>query len=211
MTHEDQPIESEIWMPPSQPFYFDPEKMVFTLGFPGLEKICKPEDLQEFGDIDRDRFEEAKETNPNTTETLVKVPFGPIIQMPSGRRILQEINGNEKNKKETIKKVRRVMMDVYKSSSSRISTSVDKSKSAFEVYFFEDGTFRLKTLGDCSCLGIDGIATERYVPDGVKASEMLCPLEFVDHNAFSNAEMFSLYAGAGTIGWITKQEAQKRA
>lgn len=214
MTSEQDPRESEIHMLPFVPFYFDPERMVFIVGSAESQILLYPKDMEDFWDIPRKAHKLPTDNNPATAETLVMLPFGPFIQMGSSRPILQEIFRNPKEAKDFKGRIRKTVRDVYRQAAPNIPLPRDAKRPdpwSFGMSLFEDGKFIVRTLGDCACLGPEEPAMYVNLPPGRYSSDDLSfPVQLGLHNADTRAQRLSLIAGAGTVGWITKQKAAEK-
>lgn len=207
---EHEPRETEILLPPTLPFYFDPERMVFVFGFEGSEEILAPERMNDIWDLSGKKPYDPVETDLNTSETLVSTIYGPLIAMPSARKALAELKKDPIKTKAVGEEVLRVIRDVFHAADPKIpiprSRKQDYYPTTMAVILSKDATFKVRTLGNCACLGPSATPMSIDLPIGSRISEdMLLPLELELHNVTSRAQRLSLFAGAGTIGWMTKR------
>lgn len=208
MTDEHEPKEKGIEILPFKPFYYNPESGQFIIGFPGSLKLIELQQLQDIWDFDRETGELVTTQDPFTPETLVSISYGPLVQMSYGRKILQEIISSSKQKQELSATIRKIIKDVYHLLEPTVVLPEDRSGLShfdFGVTLFDEGTFTLRTFGDCACFGPVSPAMYVSLPAGEYRSENVSfPVELGLHNTFSRAQRLSLYAGAGAIGWLTK-------
>lgn len=211
MTNEGQPRETEIWMPPSVPFYFDPESMEFIFGFSGAEEHLSTKDMEDVWDIGSKISNKTKDISPNAPETLVIPSFPSPIVMASARKPLFEIANEEKVNEEISQRVRDVLRAVYHEAASDIRLPRPSNRQdlwSFGVNFSQNGEFTVRTFGNCACMGPNPHPTFLDVESGSSSKNISLPFELGFHNADSRAQRLSLLAGAGTIGFITKQMLQ---
>ena len=201
----EQERHSEVRMPLSLPFYFDPEKMLFVVGPQEFQQTFDPSKIESVFEMEWKMFDSRIKIEPEAEESLV-LGRSDLIQLGFLRKKLAEIFLDD-NKREMINdKVIDVMRKIYKKVAPEITLPGQRGGGGhilFNSQFNKKGIFYLQTFGDCACLGRD--PTEDLVYP-CNDTDLSLPLVYGLHNVDTRAKMMSLYAGAGTLAFLAKRD-----
>jgi hypothetical protein len=218
MEKRERPLnEPEIYISPSRSFCFDPNKFEFILGNSNSTQSIKLSELDDIYQLDRLTYELKEDVKSDSKGMLLMSTVCDLIEFPMLRKRL--ISLSESENKLLCKKVESIIKDVYYEAARLGGKPIKLSMRAkvgsifsFSAAINKNGTFHLTTLGEYSALGTgsymqNGSLLYRRISQETAWEDPSLPIEYQLHNADrdnAEAKRLSLYAGAGTIAWLAK-------
>lgn len=198
---------------PSRSFYFDPGRREFIIGNSTGKQAINLSDVRSPWDIEHKVCEMKADIGLNNQEMLLLTPFGTLLETSSLRIWLFKLNEDERDI--VSRKTQKVISDTYRSLNPLYKPPKTLTRShgvhAVNAEVSDYGIFSLKTIGDFASLQRTNhqatLNTIHYRnSDLIEAEEtnVSLPTEYGLHNIDFPEQSLSLYAGAGTIAWLAK-------
>lgn len=188
-------------------FSFNPENKQFEVGSGPNEGCFNLNSVNSIFDLTRKVREDV---GPTTSHPLLLSIGSHLVETPAMRSYL--MNKFSTDKISISERVEEVMKEVYMDLKPGIKIPKKKKRGdelwmGITVQISESGTFSLQTFGNCACLNpMPDPDSVIYVQRAGYRENPGMPVEYWLHNTDTKAEMVSLYAGAGTMAWLSKKE-----
>lgn len=199
MTERLNPVDDEFfYLPNVRDFSYDPAEQRFVIRNPGYLGIFELRGAREVAALNSKTSDGGRDVVSLEEHTMGLDQYGGVITFPPLRRWIAEMNDDEH------REMAEVVNEAMDQSLLALFPSKQKKERGRYDYlatFHPDGRFRLQTPGSCACLGVH--INDRG-PEGSLATPQIYSLHNIDHPT----QALSLYAGAGTIAWLMKQENQ---
>ena len=198
--------QREIFLRCGRPFYFDPEKLVFLVGEKGSQDIVKPTDVERIYDFDCWPPKAKENVSLDIPEALmIAASYTDLVATHSMRKWLVGLDADRKDA--VLRKVEGVIQTVHKIVDPLVEIPTGRGGHiVISATFDQYGILRLQTFGDCACLGRNPDPYTFHGPEHPRLDDLEVPIQYAGHNIDTPAQGLSLYAGAGTLGWIARTE-----
>ncbi|MEX0748858.1 MAG: hypothetical protein WD467_02845 [Candidatus Saccharimonadales bacterium] len=186
----------EIVIDYCQPMQFDPEAMQFIVGS-GTPVSIPLDGFTRSPDLDLTLASEVRSDPEKADEHLVLDTFGNVVVLPPLHAWLRELSADESRKGAVERDTASLIGEVYTFlvPDDSVIPVMGYDHMSFGAAINQRASFCLITLGDCTCLG----------PEGSSRPDDGYYQEYSFHNIFNQAQMISLYAGAGYLSWLSRQ------
>lgn len=188
----------------SKTFLYNPETQEFIIN--GIS--IKARDLSDIEELNPITSPSGQTEFPADTPMVIGDYTHCLIGLPYFRLWLSQRGENPEIKKIVEQSMKEIMkMSDFPSIKTRAPRGRSFLSYNLEINISGSGIFKLITLGNCACLGYDLDPFINYGDEYTYTvlTNVELPNGYTLHNADTSFRRLSLYAGAGTLAWLSQQ------